>query len=95
MPGAQGEELEELAGEVLVGLLLLAGRSVEPDEHGRIGDHGFEQRGEAAEGTSSQRFVLPVHESDRLHLLDAGREVAVPEEGQLLPERVGPVEDAM
>ena len=43
VPNAQGEQLEELAGEVLVGLLLLAGRSVEPDEHGRVGDHGFEQ----------------------------------------------------
>ena len=38
IPGAQGEQLEELAGEVLVGLILLAGSSVEPDEHGRVGD---------------------------------------------------------
>jgi hypothetical protein len=42
MAGAQGKELEELSGEVLVGFLLLAGPAVEPDEHCRIGDHGFE-----------------------------------------------------
>ena len=95
MPGAQREQLEELAGEVLVGLVLLAGSPVEPDEHGRVGDDRLEERGEAAQGVSSQRLVLPVHERDRLDLLVAGGEVAVPEEGQLLAERVGPVEDAV
>jgi hypothetical protein len=43
----------------------------------------------------SQRLVLSVHERDRVDLLVAGREVAVPEESQLLAERVGPVEDAV
>ena len=95
MPGAQGEQLEELAGEVLVGLVLLAGPAVEPDEHGRVGDDRLQERGEAAQGVGPQRLVLPVHERDRLDLLVAGGEVAVPEEGELLAERVGPVEDAV
>ena len=95
MAGAQGKELEELAGEVFVGFLLLAGRSIEPDEHRRISDHRLEQRGEAAEGASTQRFILLVHKCNGLYLLDAGREMAVPEESQLLAELVGPVEDTM
>ena len=95
MAGAQGEQLEELAGEVLVGLVLLAGAPVEPDEHGRVGDDRFQERGESAEGVGSQRLVLLVHQRDRLHLLVAGGEMPVPEEGELLAERVGPVEDAV
>ena len=51
--------------------------------------------GEPAQRVRSQRLVLPVHERDRLDLLVAGGEVAVPEQGQLLAERVGPVEDAV
>ncbi len=55
----------------------------------------LEERGEAAEGVGSQRLVLAVHERDRLDLLVAGGEMAVPEESQLLAERVGAVEDAV
>ena len=56
---------------------------------------GFEHRGETAQGVGAQRLVLPVHQGDRLDLLVAGGEVAVPEQGQLLAERVRPVEDAV
>ncbi len=95
MPDAQGEQLEELAGEVLVGLVLLAVAAVEPDQHGRVGDDGFQHGGEPAQGVRPQRLVLPVHQGDRLDLPVAGGEVAMPEQSHLLAERVGPVEDAI
>ena len=38
IPGAQGEKLQKLASEVLVGTCLLAGSPIEPDEHRRVGD---------------------------------------------------------
>ena len=37
---AQGEQLHQLAGQVLVGVPLAVGRRVEPDQEGRVADRG-------------------------------------------------------
>ena len=66
----------------------MAGPAVEPDEHGRVGDHRVEQPGEAAERSFAQRLDLRGQGCHAINLRQAGGEVAVPEERQPLAERV-------
>ena len=53
----QGEQLHELAAVVLVGLDLLVGVAVEPDEHGRVGGDRLAQFPEVAPGVVAQKPV--------------------------------------
>ena len=92
---AQREQLEELAGEVLVRPFAMAGPAVEPDEHGRVGDHRVEQPGEAAERPFAERLDLRGQGGHAVDLRQAGGEVAVPEERQPLAERVAAEEHAI
>jgi hypothetical protein len=85
---AEGEQLEELAGEVLVRRTDLALAPVEPHEHGRVACDRSHQRVEAVDAELVERLALHVHELGHLHLLDARGEVVVPEEGELLAHGV-------
>ena len=76
------------AGEVFVGPFATAGPAVEPDEHGRVGDHRLEQPGEATERAFAKGLHLRGQGSHTVDLRQAGGEVAVPEERQPLAERV-------
>ncbi len=58
---AQGEQLHQLAGEVLVGVPLAVGRGVEPDQQGRVADDGVEQLAERRPGQPAEGLVLPAH----------------------------------
>ena len=83
------EQLEQLPGEVLVGLALAVLVGVEPDEHGRVLGHRLGQGLEAAGALGPEDLVLPVHQLRLLDLLDRRGEVVVPEQGQALPQRGG------
>ena len=47
---AEGEQLHQLAGEVLVGVPLAVRRGVEPDQQRRVADRGLEQLAERGRG---------------------------------------------
>ena len=89
---AQGEQLHQLAGVVLVSLALDVAVGVEPDEHGGVLAHRLQERLELAQGLLAQRQVLLEHQAGADDLVDAGGEVVVPEQGELLAERVQAVQ---
>jgi hypothetical protein len=60
---------------------------VEVDEHSGILQDPDQQSAEVARGVRAKHLVLPEHHPVVAHLVLAGREVAVPEERQLLFER--------
>ena len=60
---------------------------VEKDEHGRVFQEPDEQIAEAAGRARAEHQVLLEHHPIVAHLVLAGREVAVPEQRQLLFER--------
>ena len=55
MTDAQAEQLQELAGQVFVGMALAVGRRVEPDQEGGIAHRGFEQRSKRLRGPACGR----------------------------------------
>ena len=89
------EELQEFAGEVLVGPLLAADTPVQPDEHGEVGQHVGEESRELAQGVPAEALILPEHQVNASDLVIAGREVVVPEERHLLAEGVRVEDDAV
>ena len=82
-----GEQLHQLAGEVLVRVLLGARLTVEPDDHRRVAGDGQGQFADVAPGMAADRLDLLVHQAGAVHFFVAGGEVAVPEERELLAER--------
>jgi hypothetical protein len=83
---AQGEELEDFAGEVLVGVALAVGLVVEPADHrGVAGDH-FQQGREPRQPQVQEDPVLTHHPVELAHLHDGGGEMPVPEESHFLFE---------
>ncbi len=85
---AQREQLHELPGQVLVRRLGRVVVAVQPDQHGRVDDHGLRQWGERAERVPAEGLVLRQHQLRHLDLLGAGGEVPVPEPGQPLDRRL-------
>ncbi len=90
MAFSQGEKLHHLARVILIRMLLAALRLIEPDQHGRIAGDGREHLPPTPRGQPPERIILKPHQVGVSHLVDAGREVAVPEERQLLLERARP-----
>ena len=84
---AHREELEQLAAEVLVGMRLDVLAVVEEHEHRRILQKADEQLAEISRRARAKHLVLPEHHPVVAHLVRAGREVAVPEQRELLLER--------
>ena len=84
---AEGEELHQLAGVVLVRCVLLVLRAGEPDEHRRIGGHRMEQEPEVAERVAAEEPVLLEHQLGRADAVVARREPVVEDERHPLGER--------
>ena len=76
-------------------MLLAALRLVEPDQHGRVFGHRGQQLQPVAHRMTAKGLVLQPHEVGVLHLLDAGREMAVPEQRQFFLQRTGPFGHAL
>ena len=85
----EGEELAELAGEILV--VALAGHllHVEIEHHGGVAQHGVQEPSEVPQRVASEHRVLLVHRLRDQHLPVRRGEVPVPEQGHDLPERPG------
>ena len=81
---AEREQLEQLAGEVLVRCLGGVLATVEPDEHRGIARHGRHEIVEASGSERVEHAVLPVQELGDADLLRARREEVVPKERELL-----------
>src|SRR5262249_40895367 len=77
---ADGEQLQELAAEVLVGLLLLAAGPVEPGQHRRIAEDPRQEIAKWPQCPLPKQLVLLEHLGNALYFAIAGGEVAVPEE---------------
>ena len=86
---AEGEQLQVLAGEVLVGRAGAVLGGVQPHHQRRVDDQGVGQRAERRTAQAAERLVLGEHQLGEPHLLNRGREVPVPEPGQPLAGRVG------
>ena len=84
---AHREQLEQLAAEVLVRVVLHVLPVVEVDEHRRVAHDGEQQAAEVAGGVLAQGPVLQVHLAGVADLDLRRREVVVPEEGHLLFQR--------
>ena len=84
---AERKELHHFTREILVGRSLAVLRTVEVDHHRRIARHRVQQVTEVAERVGAQRDVLAVHQQRELHLLLAGHEMVMPEQGHPLGER--------
>jgi hypothetical protein len=91
---AEGEQLHHLAREVLVRAAAPAGRRIEVDHHRRILAHGMQQLVEATQRVAPQQPVLVQHQLGALHLLHAGDEMVVPEQGHALAQLLGRVDCA-
>ncbi len=85
----EGEQLHQLAGEILVRVPVAIGRGVEPDQEGRVPHRGVQEVAERGPGVSAEQVVLPPHGGQVVDLLVAGGEVVVPHEREPLAERVG------
>ena len=84
---AHREQLQELAPEVLVGVRLDVLAVVQIHQHGGILEEPDEQLAEVAGCVRPEHQILPEHHAVVAHLVLAGREVAVPEQRELLLER--------
>ena len=93
--GAQREQLEELASEVLVRRLVARAGEVEPDLHRAVAHHRARQRAEVAERVAAQRALLAHHQLDVADLVVRGRPVVVPVEGHALDQRMAAAHHAV
>ena len=86
--GAEREELEELAREVLVGRIVGRAREVEPDLHRTVAHQRARERAEIAERVAAQRALLTHHQLDVADLAVRCRPVVVPVERHALDQRM-------
>ena len=84
---AHREALHELTGKVLVGVGLVVGAGVEPDQHRRVLRDCLGERVERARAQRSEELVLAVHEVGISDLLVRGRELLVQKQDELFPKR--------
>ena len=84
---AHREQLEQLAAEVLVRVLLDVLAVVQIHEHRRVFQNPDEQVAKVSRRPRAEHLVLPEHHPVVAHLVFAGREVTVPEQRQLFLER--------
>ena len=82
------EELHELPRQVLVGRLGGVGLSVQPMHHRGVGQHRVGQRTEIAQRQTAQFMVLRRHVRRDPHFLGRGGKVVVPQQRQLLMNRL-------
>ena len=82
------EELHELPRQVFVGRLGGTGLSVQPMHHRGVGQHGVSERAEIAERQAAQFMVLRRHVRGGCNLLGGGGKVVVPQQRQLLVNRL-------
>src|SRR5437870_11697965 len=87
MAAAEREELQQLASEILVDLVLCIERRVEPQRHRRRLRNGEHQARETAEGVIANDFVLRFEPRNVEDFRIAGGEVIVPEKRHSLFER--------
>jgi hypothetical protein len=81
---AHGEQLHNLASEVLVRRALHVHAGVEESQHGRILTHTDHQIAEISRGFGLKQIELPQHLAIVTHLLFIGGEMAMPEQRHLL-----------
>ena len=86
---AHGEEFQELAAKVLVDGVLVVVLVVQPDDHGRIPGEFRQQVSEAAHAPVPEHADLVGEGLAVDDLGVSGGEDAVPEQGDLLPQRGG------
>ena len=86
VPGAQREELHQLAGVVLVRVPPRVLVAVEPEEHRRVVREREDQRLERAQRVRPHRLVLDEHPLLRADALVRGREPVVPDQRHPLDE---------
>ncbi len=86
VPLAQGEQLHDLPGKVLVRVLTPALRLVQPDQHRRVLAHRNEQPQPVARPLAPKQVVLSPHQVGVPDFLGTGGKVAVPEERHLFLE---------
>ena len=89
MPDPDGEKLHQFPRPIFVRVLFPALLQIEVDHHRGVARDLFRERGKISERVAAERVVLPPHPVAVLHFLDAGGEVAVPEERHLFDERRG------
>src|SRR5216683_5345644 len=87
VPDPEREELHQLAREVLVRPTLHVAVGIEPYEHRRILRNRECEVLEMADAERAKDLVLPEHELGYDDLVDRRREVAVPQQRHLLPQR--------
>ena len=92
---AHGEQLHDLAGEVLVRRALHVHPGIEEGEHRRVLRDRDHELAEVAGGVAAEGLVLAQHLAEVAHLVLAGGEMAVPEQRHLLLERALGVEHAI
>jgi hypothetical protein len=92
VPLAEGQQLHQLARQVLVRARLAVLVVVEIGEHRRIAHDLAQELVEPAQRMLPVELVLPDHRRRVLHLAEGAREVPVPEERHPLAQRVSALE---
>ena len=85
---AQGEELEQLAGEIFVGLPRHRSPAVEIDQHGGIAGDRLQERRIVSQGLTPKQRVLSEQRRRVAHLHERRGEMAMPEQGHALDQRL-------
>ena len=68
MADAEREQLHQLAGQVLVGVVLGVVGRIEPDEQGRVAEHRAQELSERGAAERAEDLVLPAHQPRSLTL---------------------------
>src|SRR5437764_628608 len=84
-----GEKFHQFARPVFVRVLFAALLEIEVDHHRGIARDFLGEGGKISDGMTAEQIVLAPHPITVSHFLDAGREVAVPEERHLFDQRRG------
>jgi len=85
---SEREERHELAGQILIRRACAVANAVQPEQHRRVGQHRLGERVEIAEFEGAQHLVLLAHPFRGRHLLGRRREMVVPQQGELLVDRL-------
>jgi hypothetical protein len=82
-------------GQVLVRVPFAVRLGVQVEQQGGLADGGVQQVGELAQGVRPKGVVLPPHQPGFAHLAVGGGEVVVPQQGDLLAQRVRAEQEAV
>src|SRR5262249_17835457 len=92
---SQAEELHQFTRVVFIRPAFDIAVRIEPDQHRPVLADRLQKWAEATQSVLSQQAVLAKHKFRVLDLDQAGCEMVVPEQGQLLAERVATVKHAV